>query len=360
MAVRTLLKGMHHGYRARKDGSRVYYYWAWKGGPQIWRGDQLPLEIPDDHPAAVGYRNALKDAKPGRADGFVAGLIAEFRESSDFLGMADSTRYQWTRWLDRIDDEFGELELEGLDERSFRGEVKDWRDKWKATPRQADYALQVLVRVLSYAKEAGRIDFNRAEGIDRLTKANAHAELIWSEDAIKAACAHEDTQREVAFAIRLAALTGLRRGDLTGLLWDEVGADEIARPTNKSGGAHIARIPLLPETRVLLQEIRKHRKGAAIEAVTVLATPSGPPWKESYLTQQVRAAATAAGVDRRLHDLRGTFVTRLCLAGLSDDRIAEICGWSVRAVARMRRTYCSAAAIAKDNVRRLKKRVKSV
>jgi integrase len=355
VAVRMLLKGMHWGYRARNDGSRTYYYWAWKNGPQIWKGDQLPVEIPPDHPVVAAYQAAHRAQREKRAVGFVSGLIVDFKESSDFTELADSTRTQWRRWLDRIDDEFGELELAGLDERGFRAEVKRWRDTWRATPRQADYGLQVLVRLLSFAKDRGDIDFNRATGIDRLYTDNQRADLIWTDADIHRVSKAAQTQREreCAFAIRLAALTGLRRGDLVGLLWSQVDAVEIVRPTNKSGGKHVARIPLLPETRILIDEIKQARAGLKVQPATVLATGRGQPWKEMDLTHAVSDVSKALQIHRRLHDLRGTFVTRLVLAGFSDEAIADIVGWSVKVVARLRRTYVSKAAVAADNVRRL-------
>lgn len=350
-----LLRGMHWGYRARQDGSRIYYYWAWKNGPQIHKGEQLPAEIPPDHPVIAAYQAAHKAQREKRAIGFVSGLVVDFKGSSDFTGMADSTRYQWRRWLDRIDDEFGELELAGLDERAFRAEVKRWRDTWKATPRQADYGLQVLVRLLSFAKDRGDIDFNRAEGIDRIYTENTRADLIWTDEDIKRASEAAQTRREkeCAFAIRLAALTGLRRGDLVALQWGEIDDHEIVRATNKSRGKHKAHIPLLPETRALLDEIREFRRGMTVQPATVLAGARGTPWKETGLTHEVAALSEALQIHRRLHDLRGTFVTRLAKAGFTDQQIAEIVGWSVKVVARLRRTYVSKAEVAADNVRRL-------
>lgn len=65
------LKGMHWGYRARKDGSRTYYYWAWKNGPQIHKGDQLPAEIPPEHPVVAAYQAAHRAAREKKAVGAI-------------------------------------------------------------------------------------------------------------------------------------------------------------------------------------------------------------------------------------------------------------------------------------------------
>lgn len=356
MALKTRLRGLYWTYRARKNGSRVYYYYAWKSGPLIHKGEQLPVNIPDDHPVAVAFRKAHAEAKPKKAKGFVAGLVADFRDSGDFERMAASTQAQWRRWLDRIDTEFGEMELSGIDARGVRKDIIAWRDKWKATPRQADYAMQVLKRLLSFGVDQGDLDFNRAKGIKKVSRDAERAELIWTDDDIKKVCDHEETPAAVARAIRLAGLTGLRRGDLVALRWGEIGADEIARPTNKSRGKHIARIPLLDETRTLLEELKQAR--GVVPTMTVLSTATGKQWKISYLTQEVTDAAERSGVDRHLHDLRGTFATKLALAEFADDEIAEIMGVSVKTIRMIRRTYVSKGELAKARVVRLQRGVK--
>lgn len=354
VAVRMLLKGMHWGYRARKDGSRTYYFYAWKDGPQIWKGDQLPAEISPDHPVVAAYQAAHKAQREKRAVGFVSGLVADFRESTEFNAMAPTTKAQWRVWLDLIEDEFGEMELEALDDRGVRKEFIAWRDKRKHTPRSADYGIQVLKRLLSFALNRGDVDFNRALGIRTIYRSDGRAEKIWTEADIKAACDHEDTPQAVADAIRLGALTGLRRGDLIALRWDEVRENEIVRPTQKSRGRHTAHIPLLAETRTLLGDIKKRR--GEVPSVNVLTSVSGKVWQATHITHQVTDAAKRIEKDLRLHDLRGTFVTRLCIADLPDQEIADIVGWSIPAVAKMRRVYVSQGAVSAARLLKLEKR----
>jgi integrase len=362
------LKGLHWVYRARKDGSRTYYYYAFKNGPLIHKGDQLPVDLPPDHPIFAAFQKAHEESRVKPSAGHVNGLVAAFRASTDYTGMADSTRAQWRRWLGRIEDEFGEFELEAIDDRGFRKDIIEWRDKWIATPRTADYAMQVMKRLLSFGVSRGDIDFNRALGIKALAKSDVRSEKIWTEDDIKSACEHEKTLPAVANVIRLAALTGLRRGDLVQLRWDQVGVKEITRPTNKSRGRRTAHIPILSETRILLDRMRAERSTEALQATTpVLVTPTGAQWSEAYLTRNITAVTRRLGKDLHLHDLRGTFVTRLCIAGMSDDEIADIVGWSLRAVARMRRTYVSKDAVADARIiklertgRRLKRPAKSL
>lgn len=348
------LKGLYHTWWVKKDRTRVYYYYAFKGGPLIWRGDKLPEPLPPDHPVIAAWQEGQKAGRRQKSEGLVSGLVTDFKGSAAFLALADSTKEQWRRWLDRIEDEFGELEVEGLDDRAFRKEIINWRDRWKDTPRQADYAIQVMSRLLSFGKDMGELDFNRAAGIGRLSKANTRADLIWTDDDIRRVCEDVKTTRETTFAIRLAAVTGLRRGDLINLRWDEVGGVEIVRATRKSRGQNVARVPLLAETRTLLDEIRKAAAERKVSSIYILTTPGGRQWSENYLTREVHATSERNHVHRRLHDLRGTFVTRLATAGLTDQEIADVAGWSTRAVARLRRTYVSAEKVAQATIHKLR------
>lgn len=54
-----------------------------------------------------------------------------------------------------------------------------------------------------------------------------------------------------------------------------------------------------------------------------------------------RALKVNKGTRRKkhLHDVRGTFATRLILAGLADADVAEVMGWPLERVSGVRRTY---------------------
>ena len=70
-------------------------------------------------------------------------------------------------------------------------------------------------------------------------------------------------------------------------------------------------------------------------------------WIVSGSFDRFRDAADIVCVDpdtgarrmKHLHDVRGTFATRLILAGLADAEVAEVMGSSVEQVSGIRRTY---------------------
>ena len=65
-------------------------------------------------------------------------------------------------------------------------------------------------------------------------------------------------------------------------------------------------------------------------------------------------AALASG--KTLHDLRGTFATRLMRAGFADGEIDEILGWETVKSTRIRRRYNSRTAVVINAIERMRTR----
>ncbi len=190
-----------------------------------------------------------------------------------------------------------------------------------------------------------------ASGIADLYESD-RSDLIWEPAHFDLFRPHAST--EVQEGIELAACTGLRRGDLVHLPWNAVGDHAIIWRTSKSKKKARITIPLLPEAKTLMARIRA-RHAAEMETKrparrkelpdTVLSNSRWQPWQPGGFGSRFNDAKQASGLDRNLHDLRGTFVTRCCLAGLTDDEIAKIVGWTTKDVATIREKYVSDARV---------------
>jgi integrase len=319
------------------------YWYAWRGPPLGPRLQGAPAS-PEFHASYVEAHEAMRAPDAGR----FCSLVAAYRMSDDFKALAPSTKQAWARWLDRIDEHFGDLRIVQFERTlKIRPIIIRWRSQWANKPRTADFSIQVLSRVLSYATDTlGKLSGNPCEGIKTLYRVD-RSEVIWIAsdiDRLKQTCSPE-----VAYAVDLAAHTGLRLGDIVRLSWSHIGADEIVIATGKSRLRRSAHIPLYDDLRDVLARIPKR-------ATTVLTHSRNRPWAAKGLGDAFSKAKNAAGfADLHFHDLRGTAATRFYTAGLSERVIAEIMGWEEAHVSKIIRRYVDRTALVKAAITELNK-----
>jgi integrase len=295
----------------------------------------------------ASYHEAFEDRRTPDAARFRS-LVVLYKASGDYKKLADTTKRNWSRWLDHISDHFGNLRIAQFDRPDkIRPAIRRWRSQWADKPRSADYALQVLSRVLSYAVDPlGKIARNPCEGIKQIYSAD-RSEIIWIDSdmiQLKATCS-----ADIAHAMDLAAHTGLRLGDLIRLSWSHIGEDEISLTTGKSKHKRTAIIPLYDDLRRVLAGIPKR-------STTVLTNVRRRPWTANGFGAAFNRAKIAAGMnDRNLHfhDLRGTAVTKFYVAGVPERVIAEIMAWEEEYVAKIIRRYVGRAAATKALIRQI-------
>lgn len=327
------IKGLH---RVRSGGS--LYVYAWRGGPAI-------KARPIGSPAFMAeYNEAISNHRAPDASR-LASVIVLYKASADFKGLAEATQRIWSRWLDRIRDELGQLSVQQFDRpEKIRPIIRQWRAKRANQPRTADYGMQVLSRVLSYAVDPlGKLASNPCEGISQLYK-NNRADVIWTGEDIDAL--RGVASAEVMRAIDLAAATGLRWEDLRRLSWSHVDDDCIVISTSKSRFTRDAIIPLYDDLRALLKHLPRR-------SPVILTNSRDQPWRN--INSSLAKPMSKAGLKGRLHlhDLRGTAATRFYLAGLSERVIGEMLGWEEDYVGKIIRRYVSRSAAVRATILQL-------
>jgi len=325
---------------------RTYYY-AWRGGPRLTA-----------EPGSKAFVEQLAEAQASRKGGDetrISGLCIAWKRTDLWTkpqgegGLADSTKKNWRRWVDEIQTHFGPLRIKHFDRPEIRQDIKRWRNKWKSTPRAADYAKQVLSALLSYAVEEGKLATNPCFGIPNLYSSD-RSEIIWTDEDL--ARLAKTASPEIMWALRLAALTGLRQADLLKLSWSHVGDLAIEIRTGKSGQKRTAVVPLYAELKALLAEIPKR-------STMVLTNTDGHPWKSGFSSSWNKAMKAAKEEDLHFHDARGTFATKAYLADFSVREIAELLAWSEDKVERIINRYVRKNALLLDKIRRLDEARKS-
>jgi len=317
------VKGLASATKTLADGKKQKYWYAWRGGPVLLGRDGKPAVVGTTE-FMEAYNKAVAERR-APASGTMFNVIARYRGSAEFQKLADKTRKDYARYLKLIEEKFGTLPLAAAEMPKARGVFKDWRDTMADKPRTADYAWTMLARLLSFAKDRGDITINVCEKGGRLYEAD-RAEKIWTAPDIlrfKAAASPE-----LWHALMMALWTGQREGDLLRLSWKAYDGACLRLRQGKS--REYVTIPVGEPLRLMLDALRDERRSAT----TILTNARHQkPWtQDGFRTSWGKACFKAKVTGLTFHDLRGTAVTRLAVAGCTVPEIASITGHALEDV----------------------------
>ncbi|MEP7081896.1 MAG: tyrosine-type recombinase/integrase [Chloroflexota bacterium] len=216
------------------------------------------------------------------------------------------------------------------------------------SPKAVHNTHLVLRKALADAVEDRVLAHNPADGAHRLPTGRPEM-LTWAAEQLDAFLASVRPDRYFALW-RLAAMTGMRRGEVIGLRWSDVdleagtlrvqqqrvrGADGLtyAPPKTAKGRRNIG---LDPAT---VAAVRAHRVAQVQERIAfgpgyvdgglVFARPDGSALDPDVVSQAFERHARRAGLPRiRLHDLRHTHATLALSAGIHPKVVQERLGHS--------------------------------
>jgi integrase len=194
----------------------------------------------------------------------------------------------------------------------------------KRTPRRANYAVNVLRALLSFAVKHGLRSSNPAAGIklyreNRRERFLTEVEIGAAADGISAAEADGTVGPFAAAGLRLALFTGARSGEITSIRWEHIDWQRrlIRLPDSKNN-----------EPRTI------HLSDAAIDVLkntprvgpfVVAGKKRGVPYKN--LTRAWGKARKFASLnDVRLHDLRHSYASLAAGRGVSLYTIGKLLG----------------------------------
>lgn len=209
------------------------------------------------------------------------------------------------------------------------------------------HAHAVIHRALKQAMRWGLVDRNVSELTDAPRRTLPDVKTWDTKQAAAVLTIGDGT--DLAALWRLALLCGLRRGELLGLMWDDLDLDhgtvavrrtlsrgkgntwEMGQPKTASGRRSIA----LPASCVAA--LRKHRAGQNAERLRlgdvwedhgfVFSNETGSPLHVNSLVGRFKKLTTAAGVPViRFHDLRHTSATLLLAEGVHPKIVQERLG----------------------------------
>ncbi len=228
----------------------------------------------------------------------------------------------------------------------------------RLSARTVQAAHRVVAMMLAFAQEDGYMPSNPAHARDvapRGLRRRADApDVVHAWDGAQVRTFLEAIAGDRLYALwRLAALSGMRRGELLGLRWSDLDLDASTARVERS-------LVLSPDAKVrystpktarsrrtidldaaTADALRVHRKRQAAEQLAslgvwpedgpdaglVFTDAIGRPMHPRTVTLQFRALVDAAGVPKiRLHDTRHTAATLMLRAGVPVHVVSEILG----------------------------------
>jgi integrase len=212
-------------------------------------------------------------------------------------------------------------------------------------PKTVQNVHRMLHRALSDAVKWGLLPRNVAEDA-RAPRVGRTRPTIWSPDQLYAFVQRVQDDRFFALWL-LVVTTGLRRGELAGLLAEDVdlafgrvspsrprvvvaGRAEESETKTEAGARSLA---LDPTTRQALARYiatwREERRLLGQSTDLLFVWPSGQPLHPDTITGLFHRHAAAAGLPKiRLHDVRHSYATAALRAGVSPKVLSERLGHS--------------------------------
>lgn len=315
-----LPKGVHRVRRVTAEGIK-YHFYAWRGGPKFWVSFERE---PRDPKFLIAFAEAVKSRYSTAY--MTSKMVDDFLDSTA-MPKGKRTQDDYRTWGLRFAKEFEDDPAQMWENPSSRGELNEWRAKWKDSPKQHDYAGTVAVRILNWAREEGKIAAHYCDRLHRIYDVDRR-EIVWTDADQRAF--KEVAPKWVQRVMVLACETGLRPSDLVcltrGNLESFDGVDRFRVRTQKRG--RIAHIPVTPELRKLIEDTPSDQQ-------VLLVNDRNNPIDATAASRAISRyrdsiADKLSDPTLRLQDTRGTAATRLLRAGLSLNQIANHMGWALR------------------------------
>lgn len=195
----------------------------------------------------------------------------------------------------------------------------------------------IIRPALDVATKYGWITHNPALSIKPPAAPESTVTAPSPEDVIAMLTETDRRDPSLGCALRLTAMTGLRRGELCGLQWQDFNEDDaqlvIRRSvsTTKADARGIGstktgrkgwRVVALPKTAVTALVSHRRRQAAWLlskglgQTMWVFTLDGSDPWRTDYVTGQFTDIRDALGIDLHLHQLRHYVATQLIGSGV--------------------------------------------
>ena len=181
-------------------------------------------------------------------------------------------------------------------------------------------AMVVLKRMFNLAIDWEYVETNPVRGIELYKVPKRKVRFLTTEEIeiVLGCCAGQ--MKDI---VLVALHTGMRKGEILGLKWDNVDLGNRLIVLDKTKNNSIREIPLSSDTYCML--LRKYQERKPSREDYVFPNPDNEPYRDVAV---FRKAVKLAGIECRFHDLRHTFASQLVMAGVDLVTVKELLGHS--------------------------------
>jgi integrase len=294
--------------------ARGHAYLYFRHDGQRW---PLPADpaSPEFHEAYAQRLRAIDDAPaPRRFEaGTIGAMMADYKASAEYLALADKTRHDYARMLDRLEPVAGEPA-----DAIRRAHVRELALDLVDTPRTHKLFTQVVSRLFSFGIDNDYCLTNPAARMKRIGRAVSYTP--WSDEA----CATFEAAKPEPWMMRaymLARYTGQRLGDVLAMTWrayDGQGVYVAQEKTERTND---------PIWICAHRRLRAYLDGLDRDQLLIITMPSGRGWNPDTASKYFNSWLDEIGIgDLNFHGLRHRAGTEMADAGCSDQMIKAVLG----------------------------------
>lgn len=283
---------------------------------------KLPGKPPE--PAFMHRYSELKELverdAPALAKGTWSWIIKRYRESREYLALADATQLDYGKTLDILAKELGEQPFA----LTTRNMIKAVRDDYAATPRKAHKIKQMASSLYTWADDNDLVKagLNPAKDLKRLKRKGGVKEYVcwsdWEFDAFMAAAIPP-----MQSAAMIARYTGQRVQDIVRMVWTDFQGDMIRVRQSKTGA------PLMIACHWKLRDYLNELKRTGKRELVILLSKEGNAYNANSLSSAIGREVKkikAMPPDRSLHGLRYMAGSDMEEAGCTVAEIESVLG----------------------------------
>lgn len=242
-------------------------------------------------------------------------LIDNYLRSRRFTKLADRTRKSYRAVLDEIREKNGTRDATKV----TRGQVEAIHEKYAATPRKADWYVQILSILFNHAIRLEWMTHNPAKGVELF---GAQKEFKPWPDWFQRAYIERATGHALA-AYHLGAGTGQRPGDLPRMEWAHFDGEYMSVVQEKRG----ARLTIYCPASLRAYLASMPRNGRHILAKTLHKSVGYDALEKAFRAVRDKIAEDVPEArEYTLHGLRYIAAMELAEAGCSDAEIQSVTG----------------------------------